>query len=183
METSEIFASLKVNEEMKRAFDGVYPIDMLPEKHQVNYDKYGQAYMVVNLDPHYKTGSHWVSLCISPNDDLYDEYFDSYGQEPPKIVREYLGNNYLWQCKQLQNDLSTICGQWCMFYIREKCRKRALTEIVGTFPGKDTLENDKKVNAIVNREFDAPPHGIVDTSFLTKQVARMLREMEAQRHS
>lgn len=42
--------------------------------------------IVFNLDPHYKSGSHWTALMCDINaGGIY--YFDSYGMEPPKEAR------------------------------------------------------------------------------------------------
>jgi hypothetical protein len=39
--------------------------------------------IVINLDKHYTLGSHWVAFYFSDN--LYTEYFDSYGLPPLKL--------------------------------------------------------------------------------------------------
>lgn len=46
--------------------------------------------MVFNLDPHYKSGSHWVSMFVDgKNGGIY--YFDSVGKEPPVEVQRLMG--------------------------------------------------------------------------------------------
>ena len=39
---------------------------------------------ILNLDPSYKSGSHWVAVFIDTKGDKSIEYYDSYGDDPPK---------------------------------------------------------------------------------------------------
>ena len=59
-----------------KCFKGVYPLDKLPDiiKLPIN--------IIINTDPSYMPGEHWVSLSI--NKDCYGEYFDSLGLPPLK---------------------------------------------------------------------------------------------------
>ncbi len=44
---------------------------------------------ILNLDPHYKGGSHWVGLFIDL-DKKEVNYFDSYGMQPPKQIARFM---------------------------------------------------------------------------------------------
>ena len=67
-------------------FQGVYQIDLLP------FTLIKPSFIVINLDKHCTTGSHWVALCFS--DSGYAEYFDSYGLPPYKLeIMSYLQNH------------------------------------------------------------------------------------------
>lgn len=79
--------------------------------------------IVYNLDPHFKSGSHWVATFIDlERNNCY--YFDSYGMEPPKQI----GNFMRWLAtdtkemklhynpKRLQY-LNTECGMYCLLFI------------------------------------------------------------------
>ena len=142
MDTQEIFASLKTNEITKDCFFNVYPIDKLPAKNTVKYNEKGESFLVINLDPSYKGGSHWIALCISPSEYCADEYFDSYGRKPPKIIKNYLDGNYINQKKQLQSHFSTVCGQWCIFYILKRCEGLSLLDITSLFSKSNPQQND-----------------------------------------
>lgn len=51
--------------------------------------------MVINLDEHWKRGSHWVALYINlAKDHIY--YFDSYGIKPRKRIADYVKKVALW---------------------------------------------------------------------------------------
>jgi len=45
--------------------------------------------IIFNLDPHYKSGSHWVASFINiPKKEYY--YFDSYGMRPPPQIYKFM---------------------------------------------------------------------------------------------
>jgi hypothetical protein len=79
--------------------------------------------IVYNLDPHYKSGSHWVANYI----DLAGHvcyYFDSYGMKPPPQIETFMK----WLAVQdpsmkLQSNgrrlqySNTECGMYCIYMI------------------------------------------------------------------
>ena len=85
--------------------------------------------IILNTDPHYKDGEHWISLFINiKNKEII--YFDSNGNPPPKEVKELI-NNIEKQGKQLginfvvyENNIShqksdSECGMYCLYFIIE----------------------------------------------------------------
>lgn len=51
--------------------------------------KISQFGMVINLDPHYKPGSHWVALYTNfDNNQIY--FFDSFGKKPKKKIKQFI---------------------------------------------------------------------------------------------
>ena len=81
--------------------------------------------IVYNLDPHYKSGSHWVANYI----DLVGNtcyYFDSYGVEPPPQVQKFMkwlsSHNpsnpmKLQYSKRRLQYSNTECGMYCIYVI------------------------------------------------------------------
>jgi hypothetical protein len=85
----------------------------------------GKKYIgiVYNLDPHFKSGSHWVANYIDiPRKMCY--YFDSYGMKPPHQIAKFMrwitthdpeiqlrsnGRRF-----QFQN---TECGMYCLYFL------------------------------------------------------------------
>ena len=59
--------------------------------------------MVINLDPHYKGGSHWVAL-YSNLDKNQIYFFDSFGKKPKKNIRKFINKitKYLYKKKYNQ---------------------------------------------------------------------------------
>ena len=79
--------------------------------------------IVYNLDPHYKSGSHWVANYIDlERSRCY--YFDSYGMAPPKQVATFMKwltthdpkmkLEYNARRHQYKN---TECGVYCIYFI------------------------------------------------------------------
>lgn len=91
--------------------------------------------IIFNLDPHYKGGSHWVSMYIDINTkELY--YFDSVGTIIPKRI-ERLKKSIISQCNYLDIPLkfdqlypkiehqkeNTECGMYCLYFIIKMLKK------------------------------------------------------------
>jgi hypothetical protein len=78
--------------------------------------------IVYNLDPHYKSGSHWVANYIDiPKATCY--YFDSYGMAPPKQIATFMKwlttqgiKNLYYSSRRLQYK-NTECGVYCICFI------------------------------------------------------------------
>jgi hypothetical protein len=78
--------------------------------------------IVYNLDPHFKSGSHWVANFIDLKSNTC-HYFDSYGMEPPPQVATFMK----WLAKQDPNMRlhynptrlqykNTECGMYCLLF-------------------------------------------------------------------
>jgi len=91
--------------------------------------------IIFNLDPHYKSGSHWVSLFININKgEIY--YFDSVGEKPHKQIQKFI-NNVISQGKQLkiifkshintkQHQFGdTECGMYSLYFIINMLRDKS----------------------------------------------------------
>lgn len=87
--------------------------------------KNGTSYIgiVYNLDPHYKSGSHWVANFIDLKKKLC-VYFDSYGMEPPVQVQKFMrwltthdsSFKLVYSARRLQYK-NTECGMYCLYFI------------------------------------------------------------------
>jgi hypothetical protein len=79
--------------------------------------------IVYNLDPHFKSGSHWVANFIDLKHNTC-HYFDSYGMEPPKQVEKFMRwlttqdptMRLHYNPKRLQYK-NTECGMYCLMFI------------------------------------------------------------------
>ena len=79
--------------------------------------------IVFNLDPHYKSGSHWVASFINiPKKEYY--YFDSYGMRPPQQIYKFMQwltiqepqMKLMMNAKRFQKKDSE-CGMFCIYFI------------------------------------------------------------------
>lgn len=83
--------------------------------------------IILNTDPHYKDGEHWISLFINIKE-KYIIYFDSNGNPPPKEVKELI-TKITNQGKQIGIDFDVLinklehqkteseCGMYCLYFI------------------------------------------------------------------
>ena len=90
-----------------------------------NSIKNGTNYIgiVYNLDPHYKSGSHWVANFIDLKKKIC-VYFDSYGVEPPVQVQKFMrwltthdSNFKLYYSGRRLQYKNTECGMYCLYFI------------------------------------------------------------------
>lgn len=79
--------------------------------------------IIYNLDPHFKSGSHWVATFL----DLKQSkcfYFDSYGMEPPAQIATFMKwistqeprMQLAYNARRLQFK-NTECGVYCLYFI------------------------------------------------------------------
>lgn len=96
-----------------------------------NYIKNGRFKIAIifNLDPHYKSGSHWVALFIHTKKKEI-MFFDSYGEKPHKQIQKFM-NNVCNQSKEInitfKQKINTTrhqygnseCGMYSLHFIIE----------------------------------------------------------------
>ena len=86
------------------------------------------------------------------------EFFDSYGKHPIHYNKHFLDfmnrNAVEWEQNkiQLQRAFSTVCGQYCIYFLYLRCRKRSMPSIVNSFVN-DKLHNDQLVYDLVRRKY------------------------------
>jgi len=81
--------------------------------------------VIYNLDPHYKSGSHWVATFV----DLKRNrclYFDSYGLKPPKQIMTFMSwvarqdpdrkITLMYSSRRIQYK-NTECGVYCLYFL------------------------------------------------------------------
>jgi len=102
------------------------------KKHIAN--KHKKIGVIFNLDPHYKSGSHWVALFINVNKKTV-YYFDSYGDKPPAQIKKFINTvikqssemgekyKYLENKKRHQFGHSE-CGMYSMYFITQMIRNK-----------------------------------------------------------
>ena len=108
--------------------------------------------MVVNTEPSWKQGRHWVAIYLPNTGSL--EYFDSFG-EPPKVsfIRRFLKNKpFVYNHKPLQSLTSDVCGHYCIYYLVHRARGMDMDGITARFD-KDRERNDEDVFAFVHQHY------------------------------
>lgn len=131
------------------SFAGVYPSDMLPA---VVVNK--PSIYIINIDPHYLSGSHWVAVYFKNQSTAH--YFDSFGLPPyvPRITI-FIRRNSLFSTfnsVMLQGLRSNCCGQYCClyaYYSNMGCSLQCFVEKFQTSP-------DRKAVRLFRHHFGRP---------------------------
>lgn len=81
---------------------------------------------IFNLDPHFKSGSHWVGLYINIKNAEIPEvyYFDSYGMRVPRLIARLMKSfkfqnkktRLMWNSRRFQFS-DTECGMYSMYFL------------------------------------------------------------------
>ena len=72
---------------------------------------------------------------------------------------------------QLQSAFSTVCGQYCIYFLYQCCRKRTMSSIVNSFVN-DKLRNDQLVYDFVRRKYRQIHPSLKQV--IVKQISRSL---------
>lgn len=161
MNTTEITSVLKQDRYSAPLFLGVYPSNRLPPIRDGAY--------VINTAPDSHPGLHWVALIVK-GDTV--EYFDSYGGKPSPRLRRWV-NKKTWTFNPipLQSPLTSVCGQYCIYYLLHRVRGIDMTTILMDF-GSDVDENDKLVYDFVDDRYDLEHLTLVDTENVILQLSQ-----------
>ena len=135
----------------KGSFSDVYACDELTS---MEINKYPKSF-VVNTDPMELPCTHWIAIYFN---EQMKEFFDSYGKHPihyNKHFSDFMNRNAVeWEHNkiQLQSAFSSVCGQYCIYFLYHRCRKRSMSSIANSFVN-DKLRNDQLVYDFVRRKY------------------------------
>lgn len=134
----------------RRTFCGVFPRDVLT---LINVDTSKPSTYIVNTDPSYKQGEHWVVVYF--NGLGKGEYFDSFGLPPRHVDIERFLNRHTWSYEHnrrtLQNVLSKTCGLYCLYYVIKRSRGESMKRVVSIFHPQRPRANDMKITRLMRR--------------------------------
>lgn len=100
------------------------------------------TYIISNLDPDTKPGSHWIAIHIDENG--FGQYFDSYGRPPRRYHQSFLKRNsrqWNFNSNRIQHDWSSVCGQYCLMYLYFKFNGNSMFDFTKRFDA-NTVSND-----------------------------------------
>jgi hypothetical protein len=143
--TRQIESIIKKDKCAKKVFGGVLPCNLLPRSMAV-----GPKFFIVNLDEHWKSGSHWVVVAVRSATSI-PEYFDSYGIPPTKqdiimfLERNSVGKGWTYNKIKYQGNLSTVCGYYCILYSMMIAKGFGLRDFHKLFSNKKEILNDSNV--------------------------------------
>lgn len=153
MNTLQILDYAQKDKLLNNQFLGVFPVNKLPVV--ANFP----ASLIINLDPSYMPGSHWVAMWYALGGKTA-EYFDSFGRRPAQgPLCTHLKHNLessshvLYNDKSVQNIFSDVCGQYCLYFLYKKARNKDMKDIMSHF-GENTKINDEKIALWGNSLFE-----------------------------
>lgn len=165
MNTREINRILRQHPVTKNIFKGVFPCDSIPN--QIN----PPFALVCNTDPSTKPGEHWVAMFVTSSGQ--GEYFDSYGISPLRVeFKTFLQKKctrFRWNKIRFQSDSTSVCGQYCIFYLLLRSGGLSIEEIAAKLP-KDEFVSDCFVSEWVNKYCRARTE-IFEDDVLQEQIA------------
>ena len=171
MNTSQLHRAMMSEPLCRDNFIGVFASDKLPKT-----VKTYPACMIANVDDSKQPGSHWVAFFF--DQEGQGQFFDSYGHSPQHYTTKFNdllnknSNSWTFNRKKVQSDFTTVCGQYCLYYVLFRCKGGRLTEMLDLF-GEDTYLNDITVNEFVKERFMLNTR-VVDDDFLISQICKAL---------
>ena len=118
------------------------PIKNVLSRDQTVPHQHKLALFIYNLEPHYMSGSHWVTTYVR-NGTI--NYFDSFGMPPFQELVNHAKEknlNLLHQNRQIQNLYTTTCGYFCLYFLNEMHKGVDYLDLLQVF-SFDTEENEK----------------------------------------
>ena len=148
-------------------FRGVFASNELKEQ---IVDKYPSAY-IANTEPSHKSGEHWVAFYFDHSGKA--EFYCSYGESPRSYdFDKWIQKNstsWIYHKDRLQGDLSSVCGQYCLFFLLHRLRDISIKDVFT----QDNDMNDSLVNEFIRNRFNLDTN-VIDEEFLLKQIAKAL---------
>lgn len=148
MNTSQLECCIRCDNVLQQHVIGVFASNTLPRR-QIN-NVYG---LIVNTDPYFKSGQHWCAIYSDASGQK--EFFDSYGRPPEKNsidIQKWIskrGDTVHYNKSQLQNANSSVCGLYCLLYLRQRLMGLTLQQFLEQFDLSHQKANDEFVMSII----------------------------------
>jgi hypothetical protein len=150
MNTSQLQCCIGCDPQMAHHIIGVFAADRLPKA----LTRYPCGF-IANTDDHSQPGTHWCAFYFPAPGVV--EYFDSYGERPSRYNRHFTDymlrfTKVVFNERQLQSDISNVCGLYCLFYLLQRLRGKSLRAIVNIF-SSNLYDNDVLVYHLMTSSF------------------------------
>ena len=95
-----------------------------------------------------ESGTHWISIFIQSPE--RGEFFDSFGHTPSFYNSDFVDflnrncKDWISNPKQLQSELTVVCGEYCIFYLIHRTRGVSMQTVVNFF-NANRIDNDQMV--------------------------------------
>lgn len=107
-----------------------------------------QSYIVVNNQPQYLKGEHWLAIFFPNKQTDPVEVFDSLGHPPDSYGKELVNflkrerSSYSFNLNPVQSQDSVLCGLFCVYFISKRCLGKTFNEIMQDFNPNDPQNNE-----------------------------------------
>ena len=150
---------------------GVFSLDTIPLG-AIHYP----CALVCNTKPKNHQGEHWVA--IIKDSDNHGFYFDSFGMPPclPEFI-DCMNFCATWDYnkQQLQSPFTTVCGQYCIFYLLYSFRGYSMENIIYLLNEGDFESNDILVHSFVAARYpNLTDKEYTTYPFIFKQISQIL---------
>ena len=152
MDTSQLKCMIHCDPVLNGQVLGVFAADRLP-KGTLSYP-YG---FIANTDIYSRVGQHWCAFY--GDGDGHVEFFDSYGRSPNlnnihfvRWLDTYAKTKEI-NDKQLQSDNSTLCGLYCILFLRQRFHGHTMQDIVSVFDSTNACANDEYVYDFISNAY------------------------------
>ena len=143
MNNCELENIVKQDSVVQEIFMGVFPRDKIPTSIGIN------SCLIANTDTLGSPGKHWVAMYKEGN---MFEFFDSYGRKA--FPNDFISTNiYAYNSKVLQNPLTSVCGEYCLYYLYYRSRGESQDSIIETLLSSSE-DADTIVRDFVEQRFD-----------------------------
>jgi len=146
METRQIHGILSRIVVPPTRFIGVFAKDQIPITDSLPH--YPSCF-VANTHASNKKGEHWVAFWIDSS--KHCEFFDSYGLSP--LIYGFNVPFTSFNTMTIQSLNSSVCGQFCIYYLYCRSRGLPLAHILNSFSISNLEWNDYQVARFVNKHF------------------------------
>ena len=90
---------------------------------------------IINIDEHYDTGTHWITLWVNNNNATY---FNSFGVEHiPEEINAFITKNIITNIFRIQAYDSIMCGYFCIGFIDFMLAGKKLNDYTNLFSPHD----------------------------------------------
>ncbi len=148
MKAYELRNAIKSDLGLMLTIAGIYASDKLPcfVLHSLPYG------FIANTDTLGNPGKHWVAFYMDENGQ--GEFFDSLGKPPQHYCEQFKTfltercASIVYNARTLQGIDSVLCGQYCLYYLANRCRGATMEDILSQFTD-NTSVNDMIVDQYV----------------------------------
>ena len=145
MKSNDLRKELVLNKNTRYVFGKVLSIDELLYLPKLTK----KSFIIVNNQPQYLKGEHWLAIFIPSDQSQPIELFDSFGNAPTfynEILVNFLmlqRNKYSYNTLQIQSPKNDMCGLFCIYFISMRCIDIPFNIIMQVFDENNLKKNEK----------------------------------------